>query len=70
MDVRYEVGSGEGRVRCYGAEEALDEVTQRPDLQAYDYVEHRYLSLEELQRRVEAEIEADAEAEASASPTP
>lgn len=65
MDVRYEVGFGQDRVRCYGAEEALDEVTRRPELQAYDYVEKRHVTVEELQARVDAALEAEADAEES-----
>lgn len=70
MDVRYEVGSGEGRVRCYGAEEALEELRRRPEEQAYDYVEHRYVAIEELEQRVQAELDAEAEYEESRSPSP
>jgi hypothetical protein len=70
MDVRYEVGTGEGRVRCYGAEEALDEVMRRPEEQAYDYALHRHVTVEELQERVEAQYAAEAEAEEAASPAP
>lgn len=70
MDVRYEVGTGEGRVRCYGSEEALEEVMRRPDEQAYDYVEKRYVTVQELEQRVQAELDAAAEHEESRSPSP
>lgn len=70
MDVRYEVGTGEGRVRCYGAEEALDEVMRRPDEQAYDYVQQRYVTVEELEQRVQAELDAESEHEESSLPSP
>lgn len=70
MDVRYQVGSGEDKVRCYGPEEALEEVQRRPDLQAYDYVEQRHVTVEELEERVQAALDAEAEHEESSSPRP
>lgn len=70
MDVRYEVGFGETRVRCYGAEEALEEVNARPGTEAYDFFEQRYVGAEELERRVQAALDAEAEADEAPSLAP
>jgi len=70
MDVRYQVGTGEGKVKCYSHEEALEEVTRRPDEQAYDHVDQRYVTVEELQERVQAALDAEAEEEEAPAPRP
>ena len=68
MDVRYEVGFGADRIRCYGPEEALEEVTSRPEAQAWDYAEGRFVTVAELEERVQAALDAEADYVESMAP--
>ncbi len=70
MDVRYEVGFGADRIRCYGPQEALEEITRRPEAQAWDYVDGRFVTVEELEERVQAGLDAEADYAESMSMTP